>query len=188
MRYAQGVARGGPVGAGGVQPSTTYQIAVQGIPFQVAQGGSKLIRLSSEPGLETKDERRRNDLQGIDDPSAANTTPKKVSIGGVTFVRSKKGNLHRLGAVVSKKCVFSSLERLYYASGSESWHARLTSVPRNPRVVKRNELCKRFTATGTGSPPFFPISPLATSGLRFGCSRRHGPACWIRETGRRVLT
>lgn len=32
-------------------------------------------------------------------------TPKKVNVGGVSFVRSKNGNLHRLGAVVSKKCV-----------------------------------------------------------------------------------
>jgi hypothetical protein len=120
MRYAQGVGHGGPIGTDGVQPSTTYRIAVQGIPFQVAQGGSKLIRLSSELDLETKDERRRNNLLGIDDPSAASATPKKVGIGGVTFVRSKKGNLHRLGAVVSKKCVFSSLERLCNKSDSES--------------------------------------------------------------------
>jgi len=45
----------------------------------------------------------RTDLPVIDDPSTASVTPKKVNVGGVNFVRSKKGNLHRLGAVVSKK-------------------------------------------------------------------------------------
>ncbi|EFR05297.1 hypothetical protein MGYG_08308 [Nannizzia gypsea CBS 118893] len=82
----------------------TYTILVGNIPFQVAQGGSKLISLSN-------------------DPLKANVTPKRVNVGGVMFVRSKRGNLHRLGAVISKK------------------------KPGN--VKKRNELCKRFTSTGT---------------------------------------
>ncbi|KAM5442657.1 hypothetical protein MferCBS31731_002040 [Microsporum ferrugineum] len=62
----------------------TYTIHVGKVPFQVAQGGSKLISLSS-------------------DPLKANLTPKKVKVGGVMFLRSKRGNLHRLGAVASKK-------------------------------------------------------------------------------------
>ncbi|KAM5453321.1 hypothetical protein McanCB49686_004905 [Microsporum canis] len=61
----------------------TYTIHVGKVPFQVAQGGSKLISLSS-------------------DPLKANLTPKKVKVGGVMFLRSKRGNLHRLGAVASK--------------------------------------------------------------------------------------
>ncbi|OJD13238.1 hypothetical protein AJ78_06293 [Emergomyces pasteurianus Ep9510] len=100
-------------GLGGLQPVTTpiagqraasYKITLQGIPFQVVQGGSKLIRLPNEP-------------------SAASVTPKKVNIGGVDFVRSKKGNLHRLGSVVSRKKIGA--------------------------IKKRNELCKRFTSTGS---------------------------------------
>ncbi|KAJ5511172.1 Zinc finger CCCH-type [Penicillium expansum] len=60
--------------------------------------------------------------QGPDDPSTANNTPKRVTVADVSFVRSKNGNLHRLGAVAMKK---------------------------NHTVKKRNELCKRFTTTGT---------------------------------------
>ncbi|KAM5499858.1 hypothetical protein McanMca71_005976 [Microsporum canis] len=50
----------------------TYTIHVGKVPFQVAQGGSKLISLSS-------------------DPLKANLTPKKVKVGGVMFLRSKRG-------------------------------------------------------------------------------------------------
>jgi hypothetical protein len=103
LRYVQGI--GGQISSGtqtGVSRPSFYQILIQGIPFQVVQGGSKLIRLSSEivPAMNNN---LRARLPFIDDPSTANVTPKKVNVGGVSFVRSKKGNLHRLGAVVSKR-------------------------------------------------------------------------------------
>ncbi|KMP06953.1 zinc finger domain-containing protein [Coccidioides immitis RMSCC 2394] len=104
LRFAQHiVAPTAEAAAAGVRPDS-YKIVIQEIPFQVIKGGSKLIRLSN-------------------DPTAANATPKKVNVGGVTFVRSKNGNLHRLGAVVSKK--------------------------KTGAVRKKDELCKRFTATGS---------------------------------------
>ncbi|RAO67332.1 uncharacterized protein BHQ10_003344 [Talaromyces amestolkiae] len=115
MRYAQGVhsvhatPAAGPSGVA-TQPSSSYQIYIHDTPFQVVRGGSKLIRQSN-------------------DPKNANATPKKVVVGGVTFVRSKKGNLHRLGAVVAK---------------------------RKPSKIKRkNELCKRFSRTGTRFSPYY---------------------------------
>ncbi|KAI1971016.1 hypothetical protein LOZ04_002675 [Ophidiomyces ophidiicola] len=124
LQFAQHA--GGPVSAPDARVATaganSYRIVVQDIPFQITKGGSKLIRLSSEgdPGFEGD---LRAGLPLIDDPSTASTTPKKVTVGGVIFVRSKNGNLHRLGAVVSKK--------------------------KNGVVRKKNELCQRFTATGT---------------------------------------
>ncbi|PCG98511.1 Hypothetical protein PENO1_057880 [Penicillium occitanis (nom. inval.)] len=107
MRYAQGVrnVHAAPVaGPSGVatQPSSSYQIYIHDTPFQVVRGGSKLIRQSN-------------------DPKNANATPKRVVVGGVTFVRSKKGNLHRLGAVVAKR--------------------------KPSKIKKKNELCKRFSRT-----------------------------------------
>ncbi|BDD60161.1 hypothetical protein MAP00_005316 [Monascus purpureus] len=108
LRYAQGAGRKFPISvtpqtAATSQPSAGYQIFVDGIPFRISRGGSKLIRLSN-------------------DPKTANNTPKKATIAGLPFVRSKNGNLHRLGAVTSK---------------------------RKPIMVKKkNELCKRFTTTG----------------------------------------
>ncbi|PGH33593.1 hypothetical protein GX50_03581 [[Emmonsia] crescens] len=105
LKHVQGVGGYQPVATPvGGQRAASYQITIQGIPFQVVQGGSKLIRLPNEP-------------------SAASVTPKKVNIGGVTFVRSKKGNLHRLGSVISRK--------------------------KTGAIKKKNELCKRFTSTGS---------------------------------------
>ncbi|PLB37165.1 CCCH zinc finger protein [Aspergillus candidus] len=109
LRYAQGFGRQHPASAAAPQMSTTagpsaeYQVYFNDMPFRVSRGGSKLIRVS-------------------DDPNKINTTPKKVTLAGVTFVRSKNGNLHRLGAVTSKR----------------------KQIPK-----KKNELCTRFTTTGT---------------------------------------
>ncbi|KAL4765085.1 CCCH zinc finger protein [Aspergillus foveolatus] len=99
-----------------------YQITLNDIPFRVSCGGGKLIRVSSAtPVLSVLIERAG--LQIVDDPNTANNTPKRVKVAGVTFVRSKNGNLHRLGAVTSKR------------------------VP--SAVKKKDELCQRFTTTGT---------------------------------------
>ncbi|KAJ5210000.1 hypothetical protein N7472_000139 [Penicillium cf. griseofulvum] len=102
LRYAQGPGSHAMVSTT-ANPAAGHQILVNDVPFRVANGGSKLIRISN-------------------DPSTANNTPKRVTVADVSFVRSKNGNLHRLGAVAMKK---------------------------NLTVKKRNELCKRFTTTGT---------------------------------------
>jgi hypothetical protein len=103
LRYAQAAGARATVSTT-AQPAAAHQILVNEIPFKITHGGSKLVRVSN-------------------DPNTANTTPKRVNVAGVTFVRSKNGNLHRLGAVASKQ---------------------------NPTTVKkRAELCKRFTTTGT---------------------------------------
>ncbi|KAL4786635.1 hypothetical protein BJX76DRAFT_346142 [Aspergillus varians] len=90
------------------ESSGEYQIFLNDIAFRVSRGGGKLIRVSTG-------------LQIVDDPNTANNTPKRVKVAGVTFVRSKNGNLHRLGAVTSK---------------------------RTPSAAKKEELCQRFTTTG----------------------------------------
>ncbi|KAH8692171.1 CCCH zinc finger protein [Talaromyces proteolyticus] len=104
MRYAQGSRTPHMNAVPASTDNTSYQVIIQDIPFQVARGGSKLVRKSSD----------RKD---------ADKTPKKVAVGGVTFVRSKNGNLHRLGAVISKR--------------------------KPSKIKKRDELCKRFSRTGT---------------------------------------
>ncbi|KAL6230397.1 hypothetical protein BDW75DRAFT_222812 [Aspergillus navahoensis] len=102
--------------------SGEYQIFVNDIPFRVSRGGGKLIRVSSADPIHSVLVERTG-LQLVDDPNTANNTPKRVKVAGVTFVRSKNGNLHRLGAVTSK---------------------RIPSA-----VKKKDELCQRFTTTGT---------------------------------------
>ncbi|KAL5001662.1 hypothetical protein BDV10DRAFT_159477 [Aspergillus recurvatus] len=104
------------------ESSGEYQIFVNDIPFRVSRGGGKLIRVSSADPVHSVLIERAG-LQLVDDPNTANNTPKRVKVAGVTFVRSKNGNLHRLGAVTSK---------------------------RTPSAVKKkDELCQRFTTTGT---------------------------------------
>ncbi|OOF96399.1 hypothetical protein ASPCADRAFT_206596 [Aspergillus carbonarius ITEM 5010] len=109
LNYAQGVGRTYSAGfaaqvSTAAEPSAEFQVFVNDIPFRVSRGGSKLIRVS-------------------DDPNTANATPKRVTVAGVAFVRSKNGNLHRLGAVTSK---------------------------RKPMAVKKKDaLCQRFTTTGS---------------------------------------
>lgn len=137
LRYAQAAGARATVSTT-AQPAAAHQILVNEIPFKITHGGSKLVRISSMRALydpcipETC-------LPVLDDPNTANTTPKRVSIAGVTFIRSKNGNLHRLGAVASKQCVFDSVNARVCANCSR----------RNPTTVKkRAELCKRFTTTG----------------------------------------
>lgn len=99
LRYAQGPGAAAMVSTP-AHPAADRQILVNDVAFKVASGGSKLIRISSAcPALSS----RRIGLSFIDDPSTANNTPKRVTVAGVPFVRSKNGNLHRLGAVASKK-------------------------------------------------------------------------------------
>lgn len=105
LRYVQGVGGYRPVATPVVgQRAASYRITIQDVPFQVVRGGSKLIRLPSEIYIPIAGDSETG-LLFLDEPSAANVTPKKVNIGGVNFVRSKKGNLHRLGSVVSRKYV-----------------------------------------------------------------------------------
>lgn len=137
LRYAQAAGAGATVSTA-AQPAAGHQILVNDIPFKIAHGGSKLVRLSSMRAL--RDLRvPGTGLPVVDDPNTANTTPKRVNVAGVTFVRSKNGNLHRLGAVASKKCVLASVDARDHAN----------RYGRHPTTVKkRNELCKRFTTTG----------------------------------------
>ncbi|EDN06229.1 conserved hypothetical protein [Histoplasma mississippiense (nom. inval.)] len=84
LRYVQGVGGYRPVATPVVgQRAASYRITIQDVPFQVVQGGSKLIRLPNEP-------------------SAANVTPKKVNIGGVNFVPASKGQIAPISTILIK--------------------------------------------------------------------------------------
>ncbi|KAL9121819.1 MAG: hypothetical protein Q9187_001626 [Circinaria calcarea] len=79
------------------------ELTINGLRFKVSDSGSKLLRISS-----TVDTVR--------------STPKRAIVGGVTFVRSKNGNLYRSGFVKARR------------SG------RMNKIP---------EPCRRFSSTGT---------------------------------------
>jgi len=116
---AQGYRPGVPTGVSpGQQP---HQITVGSTVFNVVDGGSKLLRVSRE-----LDENRGSlgirISHSTDDPKSAQSTPKQAVIAGVTFYRSKNGNLYRAGLVKAKK------------------GKSLKKIP---------EPCPRFTTTGT---------------------------------------
>ncbi|KAL8679631.1 MAG: hypothetical protein Q9186_004092 [Xanthomendoza sp. 1 TL-2023] len=73
--------------------SKVHEIMIEGLGFRVLKGGSKLAR-----------------VYGPSDTSRS--TPKRAYVQGVTFVRSKQGNLHRSGVVrASKKCDLPHVDR-----------------------------------------------------------------------------
>ncbi|KAK2758738.1 hypothetical protein FQN54_003428 [Arachnomyces sp. PD_36] len=150
IRHAQGVGSRQPTvsasqapGGGGPR-STSYQLIVDDIPFQVVKGGSKLIRVSSETSHLPRHLFPGASLPLLDDPTTAGTTPKRVKVGGVDFVRSKKGNLHRVGAVASKR--FVANQQVILVATANRY---LLGERRTGKVKKKNELCKRFTTTGS---------------------------------------
>ena len=137
LSYAKGVGGQYPPPAAATSRATAqpagYQVFFNDIPFRIGRGGSKLIRVSSAHSLfffcYRKIEAWGISLPGVlDDPNTANNTPKRVSIAGVTFVRSKNGNLHRLGAVTSKRWLFLS---------SRAQNQRLTIYTGNRQLSRR---------------------------------------------------
>jgi len=85
----------------GVATPTVHEVAINGLRFHVLDGGSKLARIRGEIFYEGSHFPRSSRLLGTMD--SASTTPKQANIGGVTFLRSKNGNLYRSGVVKAKR-------------------------------------------------------------------------------------
>ncbi|KAL0257297.1 hypothetical protein SLS55_008107 [Diplodia seriata] len=95
-----------PIGSHAATTTQNYEIEVDNIRFRVTDGGSKLVRISStstDMAAEMVNGRSKN---AIDDPNTARATPKQAKIGGVTFLRSKNGNLYRSGLIKNKQYVW----------------------------------------------------------------------------------
>ena len=84
-------------------PSNTTQslpeMSVHGVRFQVVNGGSKLTRIRGKEGPFLRPAGVISLASGTTEVGQA--TPKSTKIGGVTFVRSRNGNLYRSGLVKS---------------------------------------------------------------------------------------
>ncbi|KAK7632780.1 CCCH zinc finger protein [Phyllosticta citricarpa] len=126
--------------------SQAYEIDVEGVRFRVADGGSKLIRVSK-------------------DPITARVTPKHAKIGGVTFLRSKNGNLYRAGIVKTRQ----------YAKQQPVWH-RQADITTDPNPSKRLANPARGSLPPVGLFP--PAQRIQTAPCAKGsgtCSK--GPQC-----------
>lgn len=78
-----------------------HELLINGLRFHVADGGSKLVRIRGENHDQANASVGRSQLLGINE--SVSTTPKHANIGGVTFLRSKNGNLYRSGIVEAKR-------------------------------------------------------------------------------------
>jgi hypothetical protein len=77
--------------------SGTHQLVINGLRYDICDGGSKLIRVKSKRSAMPKF------LFNISAPNDLTTpTPKNLSVSGVAFTRSKHGNLYRSGIVKSR--------------------------------------------------------------------------------------
>ena len=78
-----------------------HELDIDGLRFQVLNGGSKLARTYSEILLLLQKLILYSRRIGAYD--SGTSSPKQASIGGVTFFRSKNGNLYRSGIVKARK-------------------------------------------------------------------------------------
>ena len=126
---------------------TPHELLINGLRFLVLDGGSKLARIRGE-GANNK-QHPHSSSRHIGAADSASTTPKQATIGGVTFLRSKNGNLYRSGIVKAKKSVHMLIDvpiRGTYCFGrSRPADGYRTST----KFKKISEPCKRFSLTGT---------------------------------------
>ncbi|KAI9880317.1 MAG: hypothetical protein M1830_004196 [Pleopsidium flavum] len=94
-----------PTGARSTLGATvsSHEVTINGLRFRVANGGSRLVRVSGRQACFVQDRGSNPDSCALGDLNGARSTPKKANIGGVTFLRSKTGNLYRSGLVRAKK-------------------------------------------------------------------------------------
>ena len=78
-----------------------HEVLINGLRFNVADGGSKLVRIRGKHLDNGTHLFSRSYFLGAND--SASTTPKQADVGGVTFLRSKNGNLYRSGIVKAKR-------------------------------------------------------------------------------------
>ncbi|RDA82335.1 hypothetical protein CP532_4511 [Ophiocordyceps camponoti-leonardi (nom. inval.)] len=95
------------------------EIIIDGMRFRVADGGKKLLKVA-------------------DDLQSAPATPKTVDVAGVTFHRTKTGNLVASRVVRDQRYVFRPLN-----------YVKLTAGSRSGVVKKTDQMCRVFSTTGS---------------------------------------
>lgn len=94
-----------PPRIGATSASIAHEMTIQGLRFHVLDGGSKLARIRRKI---IDSSRIKLDLLNLEEIDSASATPKHANIGGVSFLRSKNGNMYRSGVVKARKYVFVS--------------------------------------------------------------------------------
>ena len=113
------------------------EIVLQGLRFTISEDGSKLTRISGkllEPG------RCRRLLNAADASTAQQETPKKTEVAGVTFTRTKNGNLIRARALQASR---------YRCSKSWLLTRDALNIVDRTTASKPKTQCETFTKNGT---------------------------------------
>lgn len=116
------------------------EMVIEGIRFELTDNGSKLIRV---PGKQTHIGSGTPKLSATDASNAGSETPKRTSVVGVGFFRTKHGNLVRASALTGAARYLSETLRYNNDKGSLfTCH----------RPVKQSPQCEHFTKHGTILP------------------------------------
>lgn len=141
IRHVQGATSAHPIAA---SSDTPRDLVINDLRFRVAADGSKLIRIFGEYPCHHLQRPATCLLNNTDGSNHdAQTTPKQAKVAGVTFHRSKNGNLYRAG-LVKKKLRYSRTTPLRGSS-----NPILTPLYSVAKTTKSSKLCPKFTSTGT---------------------------------------
>ncbi|KAF2096928.1 hypothetical protein NA57DRAFT_78517 [Rhizodiscina lignyota] len=129
----------------GNQREQRQEININGVRFRVQDGGSKLIRASGPSSALSLN----ISADCLDDPNSIRLVPRGHTIAGVTFYRSKNGNLYRSGLVKAEtkkpKAKSTELCPVFTTTGSclNGPNCRFTHDPNKVAI------CKDFLAKGS---------------------------------------
>ncbi|KAJ9669355.1 hypothetical protein H2201_000707 [Coniosporium apollinis] len=145
----------------------SHVINVGDLRFRVADGGSKLIRLTGT-SLYPDDEAVSHFTD--DATVGAKTTPRQTKIGGVTFVRSKHGNLYRAGLGQEHHKIRTTLSKVYvnwYFLFLTALLDTISGLCRNnkcrlPHVDRAGQIRKRTAQSSATSSPEAESSDLSS--------------------------
>ena len=84
-----------------------HDLNIAGLRFRVSNGGSKLVRCPSALHVPKS---FTADYLFLAEAEIARPTPRRALVGGVTFMRSRHGNLYRSGLVTSRRYKTFKLE------------------------------------------------------------------------------
>lgn len=142
-------------------PSKPNELVIDGVSFVRDTQGKKLVRktVGQAPSVPP---------HLLNSSQASKVTPIKASVGGMTYIRTKSGNLVELSALkkfqsqklqeMKKARLLAAVSAMRSRYNSSSWGPKKTVAPQGrtkinqvsrPPLIKKNEQCRFFAKTGS---------------------------------------
>lgn len=121
------------------------EMIISDLRFRLTDDGSKLIRIFGALLTNLQAAGSAAELSFADGNTSVEATPKQAKIVGVTFRRTKHGNLVRDGIVKEKRY------RIWTGAAEEVADPYIATC-RPPKVKKSTQLCPKFSNYGTSLP------------------------------------